>query len=205
MFGTFAAALLILGWSPMLIGVRRQGFRGAFFRPHGAPELPPAAPRDDSVAPAAGRAGLRPGVARFDGILLLLTWIVCMVLTALAVVSVRHAATSFRIGAGVVLFLAGIGAWIWGRNAWEADFSQVARAPAALVTRGPYRFVRHPLYLSTALAALGQATAAGGWRDAALWTLLAVVLSVRARREERILESAFGAVWRDYARSARGF
>lgn len=230
MFRSFSVALLVLGWLPMLIGVRRQGLRGTFGRrPQGARDAPSslgrgpaeADGRDLSGRSAARRAPVRSTgeesfgerlagraagfIPRLDRILLLLTWVACVALTAVTVYSVWHSVPGVRIAAGIVLFLAGIGAWVWGRGAWKADFAQVARAPAALVTRGPYRVVRHPLYLSTLLAAGGQALAAGTRGAAALWSLLAVVLVWRARREERLLETAFGNEWRDYARRSWGF
>jgi protein-S-isoprenylcysteine O-methyltransferase Ste14 len=143
-------------------------------------------------------------VARFDRILLLLTWIACIALTAAALVAVRHAAGHPRVAWGIALFWAGIAAWLWGRSAWRADFAQLARVPAALVTRGPYRVVRHPLYLSTAIAAGGQAVAAGTRLAAGLWIGLAMVLVVRAWREERLLRGAFGSAWDAYARHSLG-
>lgn len=74
----------------------------------------------------------------------------------------------------------------------------------ALVTEGPYRFTRNPMYLG--MAALYPALAlAFGWFWALL--LLPVVLVSVDRlviaREERYLEAKFGDEYRAYKRSVR--
>jgi protein-S-isoprenylcysteine O-methyltransferase Ste14 len=60
---------------------------------------------------------------------------------------------------GAVLFVCGIALAVWarlhlGRN-WGMPMSQ--RAEPELVTSGPYRFVRHPIYSGLLLAMLGTA------------------------------------------------
>jgi protein-S-isoprenylcysteine O-methyltransferase Ste14 len=64
---------------------------------------------------------------------------------------------------------------------------------AGLVTTGPYRLVRHPIYLGLAATATGQALAFGSWP-----ALLAVVCGIvptfvwRAHAEEKVLSRTFG-------------
>jgi protein-S-isoprenylcysteine O-methyltransferase Ste14 len=69
-----------------------------------------------------------------------------------------------------------------------------------LITTGPYRLVRHPLYLGMILATIGLAVA---FRS--LWGML-ITLALfipaglwRARLEEEALARRFGAEWEDYA------
>jgi protein-S-isoprenylcysteine O-methyltransferase Ste14 len=69
----------------------------------------------------------------------------------------RHSVILAVIGA--LLFACGIALAVWarlhlGRN-WGAPMSQ--RAEPELVTSGPYRFVRHPIYTGLLLAMLGTA------------------------------------------------
>src|SRR5438105_10885985 len=62
---------------------------------------------------------------------------------------------------GVVVFAAGLGLAVWarvylGRN-WGMPMTQ--KEEPELVTSGPYRFVRHPIYSGLLLAILGTALA----------------------------------------------
>lgn len=65
------------------------------------------------------------------------------------------------------------------------------RDSAQLITSGPYRYVRHPLYTGLMLFALGCAV---GWNTWVHWSVvaaLAVVLHCKARREESLLALRF--------------
>ena len=62
---------------------------------------------------------------------------------------------------GAVVFLSGLGLALWarvhlGRN-WGMPMTE--RAEPELVTSGPYRFVRHPIYSGILLGMLGTAMA----------------------------------------------
>jgi protein-S-isoprenylcysteine O-methyltransferase Ste14 len=74
----------------------------------------------------------------------------------------------------------------------------------ALVERGPYGLVRHPIYTGLVLALLGTALA----RDTALvWvgTLLVVAgLILKLKQEERLLESHFGPAYAEYRSRVKG-
>lgn len=61
---------------------------------------------------------------------------------------------------------------------------------AALVTEGPYRRCRHPLYQAILVGALGMALLLGSLLHLALLLALALVLGGKARREERSLLEA---------------
>ena len=90
-------------------------------------------------------------------------------LTAVAVVLVNRVLTggsgqvhALALGiVGAVLFVAGIALAIWarvylGRN-WGMPMTQ--RAEPELVTTGPYRYVRHPIYTGLLLGLTGTALA----------------------------------------------
>jgi protein-S-isoprenylcysteine O-methyltransferase Ste14 len=76
--------------------------------------------------------------------------------------------------------------------------------PSSLVTSGPYRYTRNPLYLGLACIVLGVALWLGS-----LAALLVVPLFVRAisvmfiHREEAALAAAFGSAFDEYCRRVR--
>jgi protein-S-isoprenylcysteine O-methyltransferase Ste14 len=73
------------------------------------------------------------------------------------------------------------------------------RDGATLVTSGPYRYVRHPMYSSAMVIYAGFALLCANWLVAV--TLLAGVVVVfvgRFRDEEQMMLDAFGDEYRDY-------
>ena len=109
-----------------------------------------------------------------------------------------------RAGVGLVLF--GLGLWfaIWarvtiGRN-WGTPMSQ--KEQPELVTGGPYRLVRHPIYTGILVAGVGSAVALGWfWLIAVL--LAGVYFVYAATVEERYLTEQFPDVYPAYRRSTK--
>ena len=68
-----------------------------------------------------------------------------------------------------------------------------------LVTGGPYRRVRHPVYLAMLVMSLGLAAGLRSWLGIALTVIVFFPLAVfRARLEEVALENKFGQEWKAY-------
>jgi protein-S-isoprenylcysteine O-methyltransferase Ste14 len=74
-----------------------------------------------------------------------------------------------------------------------------------LATGGPFRFVRHPIYLGLNLLALGSAI----WVPTAIvwigFALMALGSDLRGRAEERLLVDAFGATYLEYCAATKRF
>jgi protein-S-isoprenylcysteine O-methyltransferase Ste14 len=70
--------------------------------------------------------------------------------------------------------------------------------PRALVTTGPFGVIRHPIYVSYALAWLAAPVATHGPVASLLGVAAVGVYVVAARREERLLEERFGDAYRNY-------
>lgn len=102
---------------------------------------------------------------------------------------------------GCLLAVAGGALVLRSRAELGSAWSLVPRADqdAGLVTTGPYRLVRHPIYLGLVLLAMGQALAFSNW-PALVFVLTGVVptLTWRARAEENLLSRAFGERWAIY-------
>jgi protein-S-isoprenylcysteine O-methyltransferase Ste14 len=78
------------------------------------------------------------------------------------------------------------------------SFSVMSEA-RQLVTSGPYRIVRHPLYLTEEIAIIGIFLPYWSWAAAALFLIHLLVQLQRLGNEERVLAATFPE-YRDYAR-----
>lgn len=102
---------------------------------------------------------------------------------------------------GALLALAGAALVLRSRAAlgpaWR--FVPMADQVTGLVTTGPYRRVRHPIYLGLTLLAAGEAVAFISW-PALLVVLTGIVptFAWRARAEERLLSRTFGGRYERY-------
>lgn len=74
-----------------------------------------------------------------------------------------------------------------------------------IVRRGAYRYIRHPLYLSLILFALGAYLKSPAWLSTCLLGVAVGSLWVTSRVEERENLSRFGESYRDYMHSTKGF
>ncbi len=100
---------------------------------------------------------------------------------------------------GTVLFLSGLGLAVWariylGRN-WGMPMTE--KEEPELVTSGPYRYVRHPIYSGLLLGVLGTALATN------LYWLIALAVGgayfiYSATVEERLMTSTFPATYPSY-------
>lgn len=92
-----------------------------------------------------------------------------------------------------------IGAWsLTANRPGNFNVRPDPKAGGHLVTTGPYRYVRHPMYVAVLVFGAGMATAHGEvWRWGCL-VLLALVLDRKAVREERALGTKYPA-YGDYA------
>ncbi|HKD39374.1 MAG TPA: isoprenylcysteine carboxylmethyltransferase family protein [Myxococcaceae bacterium] len=80
----------------------------------------------------------------------------------------------------------------------------VLHAQKHLITTGPYRFSRNPLYLGgDVFIFCGASLILGTPGGLALTILHLPLVDFMIRREERQLGETFGDAWRDYARRTR--
>jgi protein-S-isoprenylcysteine O-methyltransferase Ste14 len=93
---------------------------------------------------------------------------------------------------GFVVALVGIVLAVWGGVAMGSSLSPFPRPPrhAGLVQRGPYRVLRHPIYLGGLLFFAGLSLALSAY-GLALTAVLAAFWLAKARLEERLLAERF--------------
>lgn len=107
---------------------------------------------------------------------------------------------------GIALAIAGLGLIVSGIVEFSrANTAVVPFSPTtAIVTSGPFRFTRNPLYLGFVLIYVGVSLAAN-----TLWPLFLLPLAIFVlfggviKREERYLERKFGTVYTDYKARVR--
>jgi protein-S-isoprenylcysteine O-methyltransferase Ste14 len=102
------------------------------------------------------------------------------------------------------VFLLGLAIAVWarvnlGRN-WGTPMSQ--KVDPELVTTGPYRYIRHPIYSGIILAAIGTTIASSLY-----WIVVVVFLGAyfiyAATVEERIMGRLFPESYPRYKRSTK--
>jgi protein-S-isoprenylcysteine O-methyltransferase Ste14 len=110
----------------------------------------------------------------------------------------------------LIAFILGLGLFALLDPAATARFKQAEtnfipwKPATALVTDGPYRFTRNPMYLGMAALYCGIALGTGlMWGLVLLPIVLAVIQFAVIRREEAYLEGLFGDTYRDYRAKVR--
>ena len=98
-------------------------------------------------------------------------------------------------GAVVLIWLTVVGYTQWAELPERVELNW---EPKILVTRGPYAYSRHPMYLAELGLWAGWAILYGSILVLAGFVVLCVVVSMLAPREERALEAKFGEAYRRY-------
>jgi len=102
-------------------------------------------------------------------------------------------------GAALGVLADGLLVWVFASLGDNVTPTVVTRAQHTLVTTGPYRWVRHPLYSVGFLSLMSFALLAGSWYIAALSVASIVAISLRVPLEESALIARNGEVYRAYA------
>jgi protein-S-isoprenylcysteine O-methyltransferase Ste14 len=95
-----------------------------------------------------------------------------------------------------LLLICGMAWAVWSLRFLGRNVSVLAQA-RDVVDRGPYRWVRHPLYTGEIVSSLGIAIGANSLAAVAAWLVLCGLQVYRALREEQVLLQALPG-YRDY-------
>ena len=106
-------------------------------------------------------------------------------------------------GVGLAMMTAGMLMWTLRSLGPNLTDTVVTREAHTLVTRGPYRWVRHPFYDCVAVFVVAISLMMANWFIIASGMLMFALLAIRSRTEEQKLLERFGEPYRAY-RAATG-
>jgi protein-S-isoprenylcysteine O-methyltransferase Ste14 len=117
-----------------------------------------------------------------------------------------YPAHAWAIVLGAILFSSGL--WLFRRTHKELgknwSITLEIRDKHKLVNSGPYSLVRHPMYSSFLLLALGQAFLLANWVVGLAGLVgFAVLFFLRVGKEERMMLETFGASYGEYMRMTK--
>jgi protein-S-isoprenylcysteine O-methyltransferase Ste14 len=103
---------------------------------------------------------------------------------------------------GALLTVAGVAFAIWARVHIGQNWSgQVTiRKDHELIRTGPYAHIRHPIYTGLLLAVAGTAIQIGEYRALLALVIILVGFTLKAKREESLLQTEFGPAFADHRR-----
>jgi protein-S-isoprenylcysteine O-methyltransferase Ste14 len=135
-----------------------------------------------------------------EWLLKILYWTDICIFLAFAVFVVSQEPWSTRYLIGVGMAIAGLALSMLARAQLGQSFSIRAQA-RRLVTTGLYSKFRHPIYLFRGIAFLGLFIAWGKLIPLLCFLLIYPLQILRASKEEKVLEQAFGEEYRRYKTS----
>jgi protein-S-isoprenylcysteine O-methyltransferase Ste14 len=102
---------------------------------------------------------------------------------------------------GAALTFAGLSFSVWARfviaDNWSSDVQ--LKRDHELIVKGPYRWVRHPIYTGLLLAFIGSALAVGEWRGVLAVAIVAASFWRKLKLEEQLMRRQFGETYARYA------
>ena len=148
---------------------------------------------------ASGEGRLILTLRRIFGLALWLSALVYLVNPAwMSWASLALPAWARWMGAAIMIACVPLIYWVFSSLGKNVTPTVAIRQEHSLVTHGPYRWVRHPLYTVGFLAFAGLSLLAANWFIAAVFLLGWSVLMKRTPIEEAHLVGRFGDEYRDY-------
>ena len=147
-----------------------------------------------------------PGVAVFPPLLMVLALIVMLVLRYVWPLAIGGRPLTTVLG--IVLAALGVFSIAWGRTTMVRGGTNVdpSKPALAIVTGGPFRFTRNPLYVGVMSLFLGIGLLLDTW-----WSILVLIPAFLilhfgvVLREEAYLERKFGEPYRTYKAGVRRY
>jgi len=109
------------------------------------------------------------------------------------------------LGVGIGITCVGLIYWLFSSIRSGITPTSATRAQHTLVTSGPYRWVRHPLYTVGASMFISFGMMADNWFIGGLGILAFVLMAIRTPQEEANLIEKFGDEYREYMKHTGRF
>ena len=106
---------------------------------------------------------------------------------------------------GLIITVMGLGLAIWARTTLGTNWSGTVtfKEGHELIERGPYAYVRHPIYTALLLMFLGTALAVGTLGGLVGLGCFFLSFWIKYRQEEALMTTHFGERYRDYMRRVK--
>jgi protein-S-isoprenylcysteine O-methyltransferase Ste14 len=113
----------------------------------------------------------------------------------------NYPASAWAVALGAIIF--GLALWVFRRSHKELgrnwSITLEIREKHQLISSGPYALIRHPMYTSFLLIALGQALLLSNWVVGLAGLIgFAILFFLRVNKEERMMLENFGPQYRTY-------
>lgn len=123
----------------------------------------------------------------------------------LALIPMAYFRTIFSRSLPVVIIqILAVALMVWARITFGSRSFHYAANPTqgGLVTSGPYKFVRHPIYAAIALFVLAGVTANTHWMNILLLAVIVLGIGLRIYCEERLIRQEYPE-YDEYAKRTR--
>ncbi|MCK5719922.1 MAG: isoprenylcysteine carboxylmethyltransferase family protein [Thiomargarita sp.] len=107
----------------------------------------------------------------------------------------------------IILYVISSSLGIWAVVAMKiGNFNIVpdVKPNSILVTKAPYKYIRHPMYSSVLLFGLGAMWSAYSYFNLSIWLMLLVVMFIKAKYEESLLIKRFSD-YKQYCANSKTF
>jgi protein-S-isoprenylcysteine O-methyltransferase Ste14 len=101
---------------------------------------------------------------------------------------------------GVAITAIGLGFAVWARAYLGGNWSSMVTVKVGhqLIRTGPYRWVRHPIYLGIIVGSFGTALAINELRGLVAVIVLYISFTIKRNIEEHTMAKVFGAEYQEY-------
>jgi len=104
---------------------------------------------------------------------------------------------------GLAITVLGFAITLWARSILGGNWSGTVtiKVEHELIRRGPYHWVRHPIYTGLIVAMAGTALALNEWRGLVAVLLVWIAFTIKRLKEEQFMRQTFGQQYVEYSQT----